>query len=247
MVARAHQGWQAAGVLAKLPGNHSWVFDLIAPDDVVRRRALTRHQALLAGASEALHWSNRVWAQAGTPAPAEPHLAAEMDQARADFRWHHEQTILGPIGAFLDSEQSDSVARLRYAPYPVLYLRWEADYPQDWGAPDSWMWSPWGTKAVLLRRLDRIGVPEQVRPQICDLIVAALKRPYRCKDWMYARLVRHVLDTDTPFVKRIEALLDAEDPLVRLRARFILDVARHPPHAVKRVSWQRWLSSDADT
>ena len=103
-----------------------------------------------------------------------------------------------------------------------------------------------GTKEVLLRRLDRVGVPEPVRPQICDLIVSALERPYRCKDWMYAPLVRHVLDADTPFVSRIERLLDAEDPLVRLCAQFILYVARHPQQAVKRVSWQRWISSDAD-
>ena len=137
------------------------------------------------------------------------------------------------------------MARLLYAPYLVLYLRWEADYPQEWGAPDSRMWSPWGTKEVLLRRLDRGGVPEQVQPQICDLIVSAIERPYRCKDWMYARLVRHVVNT--PFVSRIEALLDADDPLVRLRAQFILHVVRHPRHVVKRVSWQRWLSSDADT
>jgi hypothetical protein len=232
-------------VLAKLPGDHSWVFDLIAPDDVVRHRALTRHQALLTAASEALRWSNRVWAQAGTPAPTEPHLAAEMDQARADLRWRLQQTILGPIGAYCDSDHTDSAARPLYAPYVVLYLQWEADYPQEWRAAGSWMWSPWGTKEALLRRLDRGGVSEQVRQQIGDLIVAAVERPYRCKDWMYARLVRHVLDR--PFVSKVEALLDAEDPLVRLRAQFILHVARNPQRGIKRVSWRRWLTSDADT
>jgi hypothetical protein len=221
------------------------VYDLIAPDDVVRHRALARHQALLLAASEALHWSNRVWAKAGTPAPDEPHLAAEMDQARADFRWHWEQAIFGAIGAFFDSSHADSAVRLLYAAYLVLYLRWEADYPQEWGAPESRVWSAWGTKDQVLRGLDRGGVPEQIRPQISDLIISALKRPYRCKDWMYARLVRHVVDK--PFTSKIEALLSAEDPLIRLRAQFLLHVARHPHHAVKRVSWQRWLSSDADT
>jgi hypothetical protein len=232
-------------VFAVLPGDHSWVFDLVASDEVVRHRALARHQALLAAASEALRWSNSIWEQAGTPAPTEPHLAAAMDQARADFRWHRQQTIFGPIEAYWDSDYADSVAPLLYSPYVVLYLRWEAAYPQEWRAPGSWMWSPWGTKEVLLRRLDRGGVPEPVRPQIGDLIVAALERPYRCKDWMYARLVRHVLDV--PFVSRIEALLSAEDPLVRLRAQYILHVARNPQRGVKRVSWHRWLTSDAGT
>lgn len=98
---------------------------------------------------------------------------------------------------------------------------------------------------MLLRWLDRGGVPEQVQPQIDDLIIAALERPYRCKDWMYARLVRHVLDM--PFVDEIEALLDAEDPLARLRAQFIPYVARNPQRGIKRVSQHRWLTSDADT
>jgi hypothetical protein len=167
-----------------------------------------------------------------------------MDQARAAFRWHREQTLFGAIDAFFDPVHTASETRLLYAPYLVLYLRWEADYPQEWGAPDSWMWSPWGTKEGLLRRLDRGGVPEQIRPQVGDLIVSALQRPYRCKDWMYAQLVRHVLDT--PIVSRIEALKDAEDPLVRLRAQFLLHVARRPQRSVKRASWQRWLSSDAN-
>ncbi|MFD0599632.1 hypothetical protein ACFQZ4_50995 [Catellatospora coxensis] len=227
-----------------LPENHSWVYDLIASDDVVRHHALARHQALLVAASEALHWSNRVWAQAGTPAPAEPHLAAEMDQARADFRWHQEQTIFGPLRAFFDSRRTDPAARQSYAPYLALYLQWEALYPQEWGAPESRMWSAWGTKESLLRQLDRSGVPEQVRPQISDLIVTALKRPYRCKDWMYARLVQHVLDTS--FTSKIAALLGSEDPLVRLRAQFILHVARNPQHTVRRASWRRWLTSDTN-
>ncbi|NMO56856.1 hypothetical protein HH310_37500 [Actinoplanes sp. TBRC 11911] len=209
--------------------SHSWVFDLVATDDVVRHRALNRHRALLAAAAEALTWSNRIWAQAGTPAPTEPHLAAEMDQAQADFRWHREQTILGPITAEADE-------------FLVLFLRWETDYPEEWKAPGSWMWSPWTTKEVILRRLDRGGVPEQIRPPIGDLIVSAVQRPYRCKDWMYAPLVRHVLDTS--FAGRIEALRDADDPLVRLRAQFLLHVAEHPENPVRRASWRRWLSSD---
>jgi hypothetical protein len=129
-------------VFGDLQSGHSWLLDLVAADDAVRHRALARHQALLAKASEALRWSNRVWAQAGTPAPAEPHLAAEMDQARADFQGHRQQTIFGPIDAFCDSRSGDPAARL-YAPYVVLFLRWEACYPREWRAPGSSMWSPW--------------------------------------------------------------------------------------------------------
>jgi hypothetical protein len=107
------------------------------------------------------------------------------------------------------------------------------------------MWSPWGTKEDLLRALGRNGVPEEVRPQVTDLIVAALQRPYRCKDWGYARLVRHV--SDAQFISRIETLLDADDPLIRLRAQFILHVVEHPAHNITRMSWERWLRTDRGT
>jgi hypothetical protein len=218
------------------------VFDLIAEDDGVRSRALRRQRALLAAAAEALRESNRVWAEAGSPGPGEPHLAAQMDQARADFRWHRVQSLEGPVEAFCRGGSGDAAAELLYAPYAVLSLRWEASYPDEWGARGSWLWSPWTGKEVLLRRLDRGGVPDLVRSQVADLVLAALRRSYRCKDWMYAPLVRHICDER--FVSRLEAMLDADDPLVRLRAQFVRQVAAHPERRVKRASWRRWLADE---
>lgn len=77
------QAWEMA---AELPDDHGWVFDLVNADDGRRGLALARHRQLLEESAAALRWANRVWAKAGTPAPQEPHLAAEMDQARAAFR-----------------------------------------------------------------------------------------------------------------------------------------------------------------
>jgi hypothetical protein len=229
-------------VFSEMPGDYSWAFDLIAPDDEVRHRAVRRQRASVAAAVAALRWSNRVWAEAGTCVPSEPHLAAQMDQATADFRWHRYQSLEGPVETFCLSGPRDPAAELLYAPYAVLSLRWEALYPRDWGARESWLWSPWTGKEVLLRRLDRGGIPDAVRSQVADLVLAAVRRPYRCKDWMYAPLVRHL--RDDAFVSRLDALLDADDPLVRLRAQFVRQVAAHPQRRVKRVSWQRWLAND---
>lgn len=103
------------------------------------------------------------------------------------------------------------------------------------------MWSRWTTKEVLLRKLERGGLPEQVKPQLADLVVSALSRPYRCKDWMYRCLVRHVADPS--FVDRVDALQGTDDPSLRLRARFVLDIAEHPERKVQRASWERWLCS----
>lgn len=222
----------------------SWVFDLIAHDDPVRRRALERHRELLAATEEALRWSNRVWAQAGGNfAPTQAHLAAEMDQARAAYRWHREQTIFGPIGKFLAARGEDAATRSACAPYAVLYLRWEARHPMEWRAESSAA-SPWSCKELVLRALGDYGVPEQVRAQLAELTVTVLLGPYRCKDWRYAPLVRHLVDDR--FVDAVTTLLDADDALVRLRAQFVLDIARHPDRRVNRTSWRRWLATDHD-
>jgi hypothetical protein len=195
----------------------SWAFDLVAADDAVRHGALHRHQSLLAAASEALSRYNALW----------PHRTPEMDREWAEFRRLRAQTVFGPVGEFVESRTQ--------ARFAVLYLRWEAAYPGEWGAPGSWMWSPWTTKEIVLRTLMRGGVPAEVRSPVTDLIVEALRRPYRCKDWMYAGLVRHV--ADPPFLSRIEALRNDGDR----RAQFLLDVAANPARPVKRTTWQRWL------
>jgi hypothetical protein len=215
------------------------VFDLVADDDVVRGRALARHRALVAASTEALHWSNRVWMQAGTPAPEEPHLAAEMDQARAAERWHRDQTIFGYLHVFLAADPGDCAVRTVFWPFAALYLRWETRYPLEWRAPESNLWSPWARKEGLLRHLGRHGVPEEFRREAADLVVTAIGRPYRCKDWRYAMLVRHV--ADRRFGAAVTALAGADDPLVRLRARFVLDLAGDPERPLTRKTWRRWL------
>lgn len=219
------------------------MFDLIAPDDAVRHRALRRQQALIATAAEALREYNRVWARAGAVASGEAQLSARMDQAWADVTWHRDQSLEGPVDAFCGGGSDDPAAQARYAPYAVLSLRWEASYPDEWGARASWTWSPWTGKEIVLRRLDRGGVPDSVRPEVADLVVAAIQRPYRCKDWMYAPLVRHI--RDDAFVSRLDAMRDADDPLVRLRVQFVRQVAAHPQRRIKRASWRRWLAEDA--
>jgi hypothetical protein len=56
---------------------------------------------------------------------------------------------------------------------------------------------------------------------------------------MYALLVRHAADAG--FREEISALAGADDPLVRLRARFVLDLIEHPERTITRKTWRRWL------
>ncbi|MFD1147953.1 hypothetical protein [Saccharothrix hoggarensis] len=222
----------------ELVGDPAWVRGLVSRDDDVRREALDRHRELVKAAVDARHWSNDVLRRAGHVWPTEPHLAAEMDQALASRRYHRGQTIFELVGSLWDD---DPEVRERYAPFVLLYLVWEGRYPDDWRAPGNNLLSPWGRKESVLRSLARDGVPESIRPQMPDLITDVVRRRYRCKDWMYAGLVRHV--ADDRFHERVRALAEDGDPVVRLRAEFLRHVAAHPGVRVKRVSWRRWLDT----
>ncbi|HVK22846.1 MAG TPA: hypothetical protein VM677_15930 [Actinokineospora sp.] len=218
-------------------GDTSWIFDLIAPDDAVRERALRCNREAVEHATEAQHWINWVWHMARTPVPTDPKLAAEMDQARAAHRWFTNQSIYGQLGRFCDD---DPLVRELYGPFVLLFLEWESRYPDQWRTAGSY--SPWGSKEGLLANLTRWGVPEGIRPGLRDLVIVVLRRPYRCKDWMFAPLVRRL--ADDAFLVRIRELLADPDPLTRLRAEFVLHVVADPEIPVRRKTWVRWLAVD---
>ena len=197
---------------------HAWAFDLVDPDDGRRHAALDRHRALLEAASAALCRMNEIWARTGSFAPADRPSAAAMDQAHAEFRANRDGTLFGPISA-------------RDARYAVLFLRWEARYPDEWRAASPWTWSHWGTKEGLLRWFATAGVPGAVRADVAELILDALRRPYRCKDWRYAALLRHVADPS--LLDRIRLLAGGDR-----RARFLLHVAAHPGERITMNSYR---------
>jgi hypothetical protein len=223
--------------LLEFEGDPAWVFDLISTDDRVRGRALARHQALLEAAREANHWINRVWAQAGTPAPEAPHLAAEMEQARAAHRHYVGQTIFELLGGCYDTDQT---VRERHARYALLYLVWERHYPAEWRMRESNAWSPWPRKEGLLMEMAEKGIPASILPQMADLLPDVVAHPYRCKDWLYAPLARQL--RGGRFDERMRDLLVAADPMVRSRAQFVLHVADTPTLTVKRHTFDRWLT-----
>jgi hypothetical protein len=136
-----------------------------------------------------------------------------------------------PMTAFVDHP----APKMGFAPFALFFLHWEALYPDEWRAPESNPYSPWSIKEQVLGRFGTAGVPATLREEAVDLVLAAILRPYRCKDWMYARLV-HYVPTDV-FRDRV----DDPDALVAARARFLLHVTHHPDRPVTRVSWQRWL------
>lgn len=196
---------------AELVNEWAWVHDLVDPDDSIRRRARVRHEELLA-ASRAEQWPRR---------------------------WRYwERTIFGPLEMFINRDDNAAV-RTWCAPFVLTYLRWEADRPDEW-TPRLVHWgSPWGMKVALFRVLGRYGVPVEIRAGMGELLVAALRRPYRCKDWMYAQVVRDVWDERVD--DAVAALAGADEPLTRQRARFVRYLVENPEQRVTRTSWKRWV------
>jgi hypothetical protein len=218
-------------------GDPSWVFELVSTDDRVRGRALARHQSLITAASEANRWVNRVWAQAGTPAPEQPRLAAEMAQARAAHRHYLGQTIFELVGRLWDENPE---IREQHAPFALLYLTWERRHPAEWHARASNAWSPWSRKEGVLRNLAKHGIPDVIMPRLTDLVVDVVRHPYRCKDWLYAPLIRRLRTGE--FDQRLRDLHAAADPMVRSRAEFLRYVADNPALKVTRRTFARWLA-----
>ncbi|GAA3926714.1 hypothetical protein [Actinoplanes auranticolor] len=199
-----------------LPDDQPWVFDLVSPDQARRAAALARHDALLAEAMRSRQRANDIWARQGWNRAAQNTVRRRLDL-----------TLDGLISAFCRAE--DPAVRAHYAPYAVLYLRWEERFLPE--LRKSWICSPWTTKEVVLRDFTRGGVPAEQEPDLAELIMAALRRPYRCKDWLYAGLLRHV----APPPERI-AELDEE------RAGFVRHVLDHPELTITRFTYPRWLA-----
>jgi hypothetical protein len=100
-------------------------------------------------------------------------------------------------------------------------------------------------KEGLVGRFIRGGVPENSQQSVENLVVAAVSREYRCKDWMYAPLARSV---DGPSLRhRLAGSAVSQGPLTRLRSKFVLHVLNDPGLHVKRATWQRWLATDRES
>lgn len=190
-------------------GRDAWMFELTSHDDVVRDRALARHQGLVASCSGVTFGSGG------------------------------DRTIFWYLDALWNAESRYAAVTPELWPFVALYLRWETRFPGQWGSRESNACSPWTVKEVTLGHLGRNGLPAEARPEAADLLVDAIHRPYRCKDWAYPVLVRHV--AGAAFRDRLALLSGADDPLVALRARFLLHLADHPEAGVNRKTWRNWL------
>jgi hypothetical protein len=158
---------------------------------------------------------NEVWRDEGWSA---------TDQAFGRYIAERRRTL---PDALWECVPHDSYADWGGLKYVLLYLEWEARYPDEWTASAK----SWGTKHTALRNLTMAlpYLPAEAIDQLVGLIRRAVRREHRCEDAGYAVLAKAVGGL------RLRRLLVeiADDPneVFRLRARYLLWLLEHPVQA----------------
>lgn len=209
----------------------SWAFDLIADDAHVRAWAHERLATAGQVRSEALHAFNHTWTV------VEQWMWTPRVKATND-RYIAARRLVLP-DALWENVAREELAAWGGLPYALLYLEWEARFPDEWMAYGK----SWGTKQRQLRQLTHSAatLPAWACGKLIDLTVLAVQREHRIWDGEYARLAR-ILPPDL-LHERLAPLIDAADLNTRWRAGYLLWLLDHSelPHP-KSSQWRTWLA-----
>jgi len=218
---------------ADLLDRHAWTLDLIHPDPDRRSTALVRHHELLRQWREGLAWLPT----SGRMVRVTNQVSTEIAQVRKAAWATYGETVSGAVSEFLMPGAPEN--HVRFAPHAVLYLQWEARFPQEWRAAAPY--TPWGTKKDVLWHFADRGPTVATRAALEDLVMAAVCRPHRCEDRRFSALARRL---DGPGLRaRLREASGAEDPNVALRATFVCWVLDHPDAPVTVASWRNWVAA----
>ncbi|MFE3069505.1 hypothetical protein [Streptomyces sp. NPDC059247] len=217
-----------------------WAFGLIAEDPAERALAVERQ----AGARRNAHEAHERWNERGREAGALGWEEQRRDPAFVRVAEAHKaygeavsRTLPDGLWGNMSGRDIRSWPGL---PYALLFLEWEARFPQEWTEHAK----AWETKKSLLRRLALAGHDETVRAKLTDLVELVVRRPHRCEDRTYAHVARAV-DSEEPR-RRLTALAASDEPWVRLNAGCVLRLLGNPGLAVSRHTWNTWLAEAPD-
>lgn len=219
------------------------MFDLVSRYPRRREIALARHVRSKADLDLAIRAVNVLWWEAGkTWSPADPVQAVAMRRAQAAHAAAVSNTVHGVVGKFQEVRWAGDLDDYRrLSPYAVLFLRWEAQFPEQWRSVGPF--SPWSLKRRVLRQFADMDVPGPQVAAVIGLTLAAVNRNQRCEDLGYVLVARSL---DGPVLRAgIDAAASSPDLNVRLRAgyvRWALDNAQAP---VTLASWRAWCAAGA--
>jgi hypothetical protein len=211
-----------------------WAFGLVADDAAARQRALERLAEVRRAVGDARARYNELWALTqplGTDEQwREPAFLAAVRAL------HEAQRYTLPDGLWGGSRVGVDVTTWPGLPYALLFLEWEARYPQVWTAHAK----AWGTKQSLIRELAVGGHREWVKAKLTDLVEIAVNRAYRCKDRDYVRVARAVDGADLR--ARLASAARSDHPWARVHGGYVLWLLDRPAVPNTRRVWLRWLA-----
>ncbi|MFJ8772227.1 hypothetical protein [Streptomyces microflavus] len=205
-----------------------WAYGLIAGDPALRAAALVRLADAERNTRDALDRYNRTWRRGYSL------------RRKAASRNYEEIRKYSLPHALWDRPAGPDIVAWPGLSYALLFLEWEARYPQEWTRHAR----AWGTKQGLIRDVAVAHHEETVRTKLADLIEIVVQRPYRCKDREYVRVARAVNSDDLH--GRLETAARSDNPWARRHAGYILWLLNHPEVPNTRHVWQTWLAAPRD-
>ncbi|MEU3206129.1 hypothetical protein ABZ702_20095 [Streptomyces cyaneofuscatus] len=202
-----------------------WTYGLIASDPAVRGVALARLADAESNTRDASDRYNRTWRRRYSP---------RRKAARGNYEEIRKHSL---PDALWDRPAGPDIVAWPGLPYALLFLEWEARYPQEWTRHAK----AWGTKQGLIRDVAVAHHDETVRTKLADLIEVVVQRPYRCKDREYVRAARAVDGNDLRI--RLQTAARSDNPWAQRHAGYVLWLLDRPEVPNTRHVWRTWLAA----
>jgi hypothetical protein len=212
-----------------------WAFGLIAEDPAERAAALVRLAHVQGNVRDALGRFNELW-RSTLP------LGGQEQWRDPDFLQAHETYLEAGRYSLPDALWNRPPGDIRTwqgLPYALLFLEWEARYPQEWTRHAK----KWGTKQSLIRDVAVADHCETVRTKLTDLVAIVVQRAYRCKDREYLRVARAVDSEDLR--GRLETAARSDNQWARRHAGYVLWLLDRPEVPNTIHVWQNWIAAEA--
>ncbi|MET9516543.1 hypothetical protein [Streptomyces sp. NPDC002994] len=212
-----------------------WAFGLISDDPAERAVALAHQDKATRNTRDALDRSNELWQLTLPLGTEEQYRESAFKRAREVYYEVGRHSLPGGL-----CEDLDGVAITAWPglPYALLFLEWEARYPQEWTEHAK----EWGTKQRLIRIMAASDHDETLRTKLTDLVEIVVQRAYRCKDREYVRVARAVDSDDLR--RRLGTAAQSDHPWARLHADYVLWLLDRPDVPNTRHVWRTWLAGE---
>ncbi|MFF3481795.1 hypothetical protein ACFYXC_00745 [Streptomyces sp. NPDC002701] len=213
----------------------AWAYGLISKDPGERAAALDQLASARKATAEALDRFNTTLMTLQGQGVRDPYRDPELRSAHEEYLRIRSRSLPDGVWGGGDCENLLAWPGL---PYALLFLEWEARYPDEWTLTAK----AWGTKEGLIRELavPAVGQDPVARVKLIDLVETVVRRAYRCKDREYVRVAR-VVDGH-PLRVRLEGALRSENPWAQLHAGYVLWMLDRPELPNSRHVWRTWLA-----